>query len=197
MPQKSKRGQSLATSATAGPDSRWGGGETPRLSAKALKSSVRGRRGGRPLALPPNLAKAARKPLDAVLVRDQVFAAERLSESCLQPEILLRILNQIFRTACNDVDAIDGDATWPVIVEELKPQVHFAPVLAMRYHGGISLEAASHLLGLSRARICLDCGLAIRKLRHPLRLARIRSSILGWPNLYREAVAVKSPPPQR
>ena len=103
------------------------------------------------------------------------------------PRTLLNIVNRIFRTNCQDADAIDATATWGVIVEELKSYVEVASTLALRYQSGMTEKEAGIMLGLPLYEVQERCQKAMDKLRHPCRLRRIRNSIMGWPNLYREA----------
>jgi len=99
---------------------------------------------------------------------------------------LLNIMNHIFRTKCQDAQAIDATAAWEVIIDELKPCEKIIPTLAIRYQMGMTRKEAGRILGLPGHEIQERCFQALNKLRHPCRLRRIRNSIMGWPNLYRE-----------
>jgi hypothetical protein len=103
----------------------------------------------------------------------------------VQTRALMRIVNEILRTKCIDADAIDATATWGVIMDELKPSGHLASILALRYESGMTLKRAGAILGISERQVNDRCHIALRKLRHPCRIIRIRNSIMGWPNLYR------------
>jgi hypothetical protein len=99
---------------------------------------------------------------------------------------LLNMVNQIFRTNCKDADAIDATATWGVIVEEIMPYDDVVPIFTLRFQRGMTLKEAARILGLPLARASSRCQMAMAKLRHPCRILRIRNSIIGWPNLYRD-----------
>jgi hypothetical protein len=100
--------------------------------------------------------------------------------------VLLSIVNEVFQTQCRDADAIDTSATWPVIVTALMPYKQLASTLALRHQAEVKLKEAAAILGISPPRVFQRCEQAIRKLRHPGHLERIRSSIVGWQNLYRD-----------
>ena len=102
------------------------------------------------------------------------------------PLTLLNIVNRIFRTNFKDADAIDTTATWGVIVEELKPDDVVVSTLVLRYQTGMTEKEAGRMLGLPIYKVQDTCQKAMSKLRHPCRLTRIRNSIMGWPNLYRD-----------
>jgi hypothetical protein len=111
---------------------------------------------------------------------------ETTGELAVQPRALLAILNDILRTHCNDIDALDASGTWAVIVAELKPHDDLVRTLALRYQAGMTLAESGRILGLSQNQVYERCLKAMRKLRHPCRIRRIRDSIIGWPNLYRD-----------
>jgi Sigma-70, region 4 len=99
---------------------------------------------------------------------------------------MLRIVNTIFRTNCKDSDTIDATATWGIILEDLEPRDEVISILTLRYQPGMTLKEASRILGLPLHRVQHCCLKAMDKLHHPCRITRIRNSIMGWPNLYRD-----------
>ena len=99
---------------------------------------------------------------------------------------ILRIVNKIFRTGCKDTDAIDATATWGVILEEIKPYDDVVPILALQFQMGMTLREAVRILRLPLHRAAKRYQRAMDKLRHPCHITRIRDSIMGWPNLYRD-----------
>jgi hypothetical protein len=107
-------------------------------------------------------------------------------EAPLHPWAMLCIVNKIFRTNCEDVDAIDAAAAWQLIVEELKSYKQLSLTLALRHQAGMKLREVGRILGISGPRVNQRCEQALRILRHPERITRIRNSIVGWPNLYRD-----------
>lgn len=112
---------------------------------------------------------------------------EPLPGEAFQPSrpTLLRIINEILQTHCNDIDAIEATATWDEIMKVLKPYHHFAQTLVLHYQIEMPRNDASRILGVTRQRVIQRCDAAIRKLRQPCCRARIRNSIMGWANLYR------------
>jgi hypothetical protein len=115
----------------------------------------------------------------------RTIALESGCDVLVQARALIRIVNEILRTKCIDADAIDATATWGVIMVELKPSDSLASILALRYEPGMTLKRAGAILGISERQVNDRCHMALRKLRHPCRIIRIRNSIMGWPNLYR------------
>jgi hypothetical protein len=102
------------------------------------------------------------------------------------PFTLLRIVNKIFRTDCKDTEAIDAAASWGVILEEIKPYDDVVAIFVLQFQAGMTLKEAAKILRLPLYRAAKRYQRAMDKLRHPCRIARIRDSIMGWPNLYRD-----------
>ena len=105
---------------------------------------------------------------------------------------ILRIVNKILGTHCQDADAIDATATWKIILEEIQPYEDIIPILALRFQNEMNLKKAAEMLGMSLPQATDHFQRAMDKLRHPCRLTRIRNSIMGWPNLYRDAYFEKN-----
>ncbi|HEY1788619.1 MAG TPA: sigma factor-like helix-turn-helix DNA-binding protein, partial [Verrucomicrobiae bacterium] len=103
----------------------------------------------------------------------------------IEARALLGIINKLFKTDCHDPDAIDAANTWAIIVEELSSYYQSALTLAIRYQSGMNLNKTGKILGVTRACVCQRCERAMRHLRDPRRINRIRNSILGLQNLYR------------
>jgi hypothetical protein len=110
----------------------------------------------------------------------------------IEPRTLLRIVNEIFKSNCEDLDAIDVTASWEVIIGELEDNRDFALTLALRYQPGMTAQEAGRILGVSAPRVFQRCGAALRKLREPDRSRRIRNAIVGWPNLFRDYLSAKA-----
>lgn len=85
-----------------------------------------------------------------------------------------------------DLDAIDAAGTWEVIVGELPPGKHLALTLAVRYLVGMTAKEMGRLPGVRPERVSQRCETALRTLRVPQCWRRIRNSIPGRPNLYRD-----------
>jgi hypothetical protein len=100
---------------------------------------------------------------------------------------MLKLVNKIFRTKCKDVDAIDATGTWRVIVEEIRPSVEMIQILVLRFETGMNLKMTCEMLRICPELASHECEKAFDKLRHPCRIMRIRNSIIGWPNLFRDS----------
>ena len=112
-----------------------------------------------------------------------------LGSLTIEPRALLSIINEIFKTECPDPAAIDAQGTWAIIVEELSPHYQAALTLAVRFQPGMKLSEAGKILGVSGSCVHQRCERAVQYLRYPPRIRRIRSSIVGLPNLYRNQMA--------
>ena len=111
-------------------------------------------------------------------------------------QTILRIVNKILGTNCQDADAIDATATWKIIVEEIQPYDEILPILALRFQNEMNLKQAAKILEMSLPNVTDKFQRAMEKLRHPCRILRIRNSIMGWPNLYRDANIERNYPRQ-
>jgi hypothetical protein len=135
-----------------------------------------------------NKSKRTAPPKKSTNRRDQ--CAEPAAYVCpwslaAEPRALLRIINVVFKTDCRDPAAVDVNGTWAIILEELSPYYQSALTLAVRFHPGMTLSKAGKILGVSGTCVHQRCDRAIRFLRGPHCVSRIRSSIVGIPNLYR------------
>jgi hypothetical protein len=124
--------------------------------------------------------------MNAKQVLKEFVAREYPGEMVPHPCAILCIVNDIFRTRCIIPDAIDASVTWEIIIEELKPYKRSAQALLLRYQMGLTFFEIGKILGVSTTRAGQRIDAAMRKLRHPERVLRIRNSIVGWPNLYRD-----------
>lgn len=100
-------------------------------------------------------------------------------------QTVLLIINKILRTKAKDMETVDLTSAWGVILDEIKPYDDIIPFLVLHFQADITLNEAAKALGLPLYRTASRFQFAIEKLRHPCRLKRIRNSIMGWPNLYR------------
>ena len=120
--------------------------------------------------------------------RDRVNGGKPVPDADSRPShaALLKIVNKIFRTHCQDIDAIDATPAWEVIVEEIQPYSDVVPLLALQFETGMTFKEAARKHGMPLELASSRFLRAIDKLRHPCRIMRIRNSIMGWPNLYRD-----------
>lgn len=103
----------------------------------------------------------------------------------IDSKALLKILNLIFETNCDDPDAIDASHAWSVIMDELRFYPSYVPTLALRYICGMTVFDAGKILGVTPQRVLQRCDHAVSKLRAPDVCRRVRDSVVGWPNFYR------------
>jgi hypothetical protein len=113
----------------------------------------------------------------------------------------LRLLNDLFDTSLQDVDAIDTTYLWETVEQELRQavahQARYVPgVTAKRqetymqvfrywYLDHLSYAAIGRMTNLSGNRVGDIVSINRRRLRHPERLARIKSACPGWFNAYK------------
>jgi hypothetical protein len=144
--------------------------------------SLRGRM--KPVTVPTgkNAAKGGGRPAKA-----SALISRRAST--IEASALMRITNKLFNTDCYDPDSIDFTDTWTIIVEELSPYYQSSLTLAIRYRSGMNLSKAGNILGVTRSCVHQRCERALRHLRDPRRINRIRDSIIGLQNLYRNNLA--------